>query len=218
MNRGDYKKHVYKYKKDDKERMAGLVCWKHRGIVYGLSNETGTNLEDTCKRQSKDGLITIQQPRVISEYNRYMGGVDLADMRWLHCNSTIMGQHHWWLKLFFYLLDVGTSNSLVIFKLAKGHEVSNMSIVEYKEEIVKALLGPRLLEIPKSLVKHSPIKTEGRKRNRCAHCALFSRVRRTRFHCQAPDCQLPLCSVGVGWLVKTVSLSVMQLQTFKRQC
>jgi hypothetical protein len=29
-----------------------------------------------------------------------MGGVDLVDMRRLHCNLTIMGQNQWWLKLF----------------------------------------------------------------------------------------------------------------------
>ena len=81
--------------------MAGLVCWKDRDIVYCLSNECNTKETDVCRRRSKEGLLTIAQPKMISEYSCYMGGVDLADMQHLHCNSTIMGQNRWWLKLFF---------------------------------------------------------------------------------------------------------------------
>ena len=81
------------------------------------------------------------RPKMIADYNKYMGGVDLADMRRLHCNSTIMGQNRWWLKLFFYLLDVGTSNALVLYKLAKGGDANLMSIVEFKRELVLAFVG-----------------------------------------------------------------------------
>ena len=102
--------------------------------------------------------------KMIEEYNTYMGGVDLADMRRLHCNSTIMGQNCWCLKLFFYLLDVGTSNSLVLFKLAKERQADKMLIVEFKAELVKSFVGQRLFRIPESLVTHVPKKTDGRHR------------------------------------------------------
>jgi hypothetical protein len=63
--------------------------------------------------------MTIQRPISIAHYNQYMGGVDLADMRRLHCNSTIMV-----VEAFFNLLDVGTSNALVLHKefLKTGEE------------------------------------------------------------------------------------------------
>ena len=83
------------------KKLAGLVCWKDRDIVYCLSNKCNTKETDVCRRRSKEGLLTIARPKMISEYNRYMGGVDLADMQRLHCNLTIMGQNRWWLKLFF---------------------------------------------------------------------------------------------------------------------
>ena len=134
-------------------------------------------------------------PRLIAEYNKYMGGVDLADMRRLHCNSTIMGQNRWWLKLFFYLLDVGTSNALVLYKSASAR-TDVFTIVNFKGYLVQAFLGNRLQSVPEAVVSHFPTSSLGR--NRCVHCAIFSRVRRTRFHCSAPDCQLPLCSVGSG--------------------
>ena len=37
--------------------------------------------------------FTLQQPNIIAQYNKYMGGVDLADQQRLFCNSTIMGSN-----------------------------------------------------------------------------------------------------------------------------
>ena len=93
---------------------------------------------------------------MISEYNCYMGGVDLADMRHLHCNSTIMGQKRWWLKLFFYLLDVGMSNALVLFNLTQRDGQKTSMIVEFKSELIQAFLGTRLQGVPDSVVEHVP--------------------------------------------------------------
>ena len=65
-------------------------------------------------------------------------------MRRLHCNSMIMGQNCWWPKLFFYLLDVGTLNALVLHNFTRE---SHMSIVEFKTCLVKAFMGDCLLPI-----------------------------------------------------------------------
>jgi hypothetical protein len=71
-----------------------------------------------------------------------MGGVDLADMRCLHCNSTIMGQNRWWLKLFFYLLDVGISNALVLFSESKRiQKEKTLNTVQFKMKLVEDLVG-----------------------------------------------------------------------------
>jgi hypothetical protein len=115
LNRGDSICHTFHYKTlSGENKRAGLVAWKDRNIVYCLTNDTSTVEMGECKRRSQGGIITLKCPEVISKYNQYMGGVDVADMCRLHCNSTIMGQNRWWLKLFFYLLDAGTSNALVI--------------------------------------------------------------------------------------------------------
>ena len=196
MNRGDFVSHRYSYAVEGERQMAGLVCWKDRDIVYCISNESNTKEKDSCKRRSKDGLLTIERPKMITEYNRYMGGVDLADMRRLHCNSTIMGQNRWWLKLFFYLLDVGTSNALVLYNLTRKEGQQPLTIVNYKTELIRAFVGTRLQGIPETVVEHVPQNKDGR--FRCAHCALFSRVRRTKIRCSAPGCDLPLCSIGSG--------------------
>ena len=196
MERGDFKRHTYSYMLNGKREKVGLICWKDRDMVYCVSNEANTQEIDSCVRRSKFGLQTLNRPRMISEYNQFMGGVDLADMRRLHCNSTVMCQNRWWLKLFFYLLDVGTSNALVLYNLSRKQNEQPLSIVDYKRELVMTLVGGRFEDIPEVIVRHLPLR--GNQRNRCAYCAMFSRMRRTRFKCSADCCNLPLCSVGTG--------------------
>jgi len=92
MKRGDLKVARVKYVVNGERRgEAGLACWKDRNMVYCLSNDTNNHEMDECSRRGEGGIIRISRPKSIANYNRYMGGVDVADMRRLHCNSTIMG-------------------------------------------------------------------------------------------------------------------------------
>jgi hypothetical protein len=139
MKRGDAVKYRLRYDVGNNQCMAGLVAWRDRNIVYCLSNDSINFDFDECKRRGDGGIISLPRPVSIANYNRYMGGVNLADMRRLQCSSTIMGQNRWWLKLFFYLLDVGTSNALVLHNEYRrttkqnGKEASPMNIVEFKK-------------------------------------------------------------------------------------
>lgn len=194
MARGDFKYHKYTYlDQAGNPKDYGLVAWKDRNMVYMLTNNWSTTEEDTCRRRSAGGLLVLRRPIVIQKYNSYMGGVDLADMRRLHCNSTLMGQNRWWLKLFFYSLDVGSANALVLYREAMADE--SMTIVDFKQKIVLGLVGSRIENVPKNPVtKHELVRVCAR--NRCAYCGLFSTYKRTRFICGADCCQMPLCSIG----------------------
>jgi hypothetical protein len=166
--------------------------------VYCLSNNCSNNGVESCFRRSQNGIIQIERPKVIGEYNKYMGGVDLADMRRLHCNSTINGQKRWWLKLFFYLLDVETSNSHILYRLAMSNtDKSSTTLVEFKIMVINVLVGSRITEIPGAVnISHELVHST--QRHSCAYCALFSKKKRTRYRCRAPGCNLPLCSIGTG--------------------
>jgi hypothetical protein len=117
MSRGDALKCMFRFRTAGGQASeAGLVCWRDRNMMlYCLSNDSNNFEFDECSRRGLGGIIWIPRPISIANYNKYMGGVDLADMRRLHCNSTRMGQNRWWLKFFFYLLDVGTANALVLY-------------------------------------------------------------------------------------------------------
>jgi hypothetical protein len=69
-----------------------------------------------------------------------MGGVDVADMRRLHCSSTIMGQNR-------HLLDVETSNALVIYNEAVKDKQKSLNIVEFKIGLVESLVGQKVKDV-----------------------------------------------------------------------
>jgi hypothetical protein len=209
MTRGDSLKCKVSFTKEDGKTKAeaGLVCWRDRQIVYCLSNDTNNHEVDECTRRGNGGIIRIERPISIANYNRYMGGVDLADMRRLHCNSTIMGQNRWWLKLFFYLLDVGTSNALVLYNEAMksrhgAEQFTAMNIVKFKMQLVEGLVGKKVDELFEGpnrdfADQHIPIHIKDGARKRCAYCAMkVGKVVRTRYKCAA--CGVPLCCIGHG--------------------
>jgi hypothetical protein len=93
MARGDAIKYRLVYRNlSGNDSFAGLVVWKDSTMVYCLSNGCDNYGMDNCNRRSSLGTVVIPRPSCISKYNENMGGVDLADMRRLHCNSTIMGK------------------------------------------------------------------------------------------------------------------------------
>jgi hypothetical protein len=198
MKRGDAESFKLFYKNEkEEERTAGLVAWKDSSMVYCLSNGCDNYTFDTCKRRSTEGPITISRPTVVGNYNSNMGGVDLADMRRLQCNSTIMGQKRWWLKLFFYLLDVGTSNALVLHNEARK-PLPPINIAEFKKLIVDHFVGDRIVGSTNAEeeTQHIAVKTDNSARLSCAYCSLHGQSSRTRFMCYA--CKIPLCCPGNG--------------------
>ncbi|KAG7354301.1 transposase IS4 [Nitzschia inconspicua] len=217
MNRGDSVNHVLTYTTTKGERKrAGLVAWKDRNIVYCITNDTPTHLIDNCKRRGQGGIVTIKRPRVITEYNRHMGGVDLADMRRLHCQSTVMGQNRWWLKLFFYLLDVGTSNALVLYNEAMNGKQDPYNMVDFKNKVTEALVGHLLRDDITSdqSVAHSMTHISCAERQRCTYCSLKGKVARTRYMCKA--CGVPYCSIGSGKTDKDCFASAHETKKFAK--
>jgi hypothetical protein len=190
-----YHKYTY-FDSNNQPCESGLVAWKDTNMVYMLTNNSSTVDSSLCSRMTMFGEISINWPNVISEYNKYMGGVDLADKRRLHCNSTIMGQNRWWLKLFFYNLDVATANALVLYRLATGNK--NMNIVQFKLQLLMGWQGTKLQPVLPSItqVEHKSDRLPEDHRFSCVYCALFFQKKsRTRFFCTAECCQLPLCRV-----------------------
>lgn len=82
MNRGDFKQHKFTYIMDDVTiKSCGVVCWKDSDTVYCLSSNCSNNGVESCYRKIQHGSIKIVRPKVIGLYKKYMGGIDLADMR-----------------------------------------------------------------------------------------------------------------------------------------
>jgi Transposase IS4 len=193
MDRGKFKQHIYHYRNGEGEKITyGLVCWKDRDVVYCLTNNTNTTNIGSCYQCTSEGVKCIERPKVIGMYNTYMGGVDVADMRRMHCNSMLMGQNQWWLKLFFYLLDVSVENAYVLYNIAMDKKEINL--VEFKEQLVMSMVGHKIQDVPTEIpMVHEIVKLEGR--YLFAYCALFSIRSRTQFRCNAFN--IALCMVGL---------------------
>jgi hypothetical protein len=82
MNRGDALKCRVQFRTQSGEKShAGLVCWRDRNMVYCLSNDSNNFKFDECSRRGLGSITRIPRPVLVANYNKYMGGVDLADMR-----------------------------------------------------------------------------------------------------------------------------------------
>lgn len=90
VQQGNNKNHCYSFKVREVVKSVSIDCWKDCNMVYCLTNIINTNGKDTCFHQSKNNIITIDSPKVIEQHNRHVGGVNLADMKRLHCNCTII--------------------------------------------------------------------------------------------------------------------------------
>ena len=95
-------------------------------------------------------------------------------------------------ETFFCLLDVGTSNALVLCNeavdLSGWSQDNKMNIVEFKMNLIESFCGSKL---DGGQVERSPeqrhVPERSNSRNRCAYCALFSMNWRMRFCCSVCD-------------------------------
>lgn len=81
--------------------------------VHFISNFHGSEITNV-NRKNKDGSsVLIKCLASVSDYNKYMGGVDHADrLRALY--NIERKSRKWWHRLFFGLLDIMFVNSYVV--------------------------------------------------------------------------------------------------------
>ena len=196
--RGEYVKHCYKYIDDEgMEKTIGLVIWKDRQPVYILTSECNTSLVDKCVRRSKGGLLYIDRPIAVAQYNQFMGGVDVADMKRLFCESRVHGLNRWWIRIFLYHMDVGTVNAMVLFRNSytihkEKPEARNLR--NFKLSWIEEYCGSRIRSIPNSPIGLLPqcYLVPMTRRNRCAWCNSMSDTRMdTKMACNS-------CTTGEG--------------------
>lgn len=83
---------------------------------------------------------------MISEYNKFMGGVDLHDNAIANYRTKILGKKWWW-PLFSNVLDSAIVNAWKIFNLVNDKKMSQLDFKSY--------IASRLLKIETEGVKES---------------------------------------------------------------
>ncbi|KAG8269740.1 hypothetical protein J6590_108806 [Homalodisca vitripennis] len=196
------------------------VCkWKDHGkkSVSVLSNyHNPSKVVKVLRGDSTGTRKLVDCPVSISDYNQNMGGVDRFDQLLATYNITWKSRR-WWLKFFYYLVDLSIVNSFVSYKaLCKANKVKPLSHLMYRSELANDLIG----DFSSKQRPGPPIGTSwGRKRNRsdgymtvpnkvrltgvgehvpvvgtyrrCAYCSTKEKQKRSNLQCK--KCDVGLC-------------------------
>lgn len=115
-----------------------VTRWNDNSVVTLMTNFCNilplTHAKRYNRKERKEALIN--QPNVIQQYNRHMGGVDLHDNGIANYRIGIRGKKWWW-PLFTNLIDSMVVNSWKIFNIA--HE-TNIGQLEFRSTLARSLL------------------------------------------------------------------------------
>lgn len=179
--------------------------WYDNKDVYALSTVHGGNI--TKVRRRVDGeMRDVDCPVIISDYNKYMGGVDLADQAMCYY-SVGRKTMKWWRRIFWRMHDQAITNAFVIYKANRADVGPPPRQKQFRMEVAYALTSPMLShrnfgrppgqELSRLLGKHFPYRTDVRRR--CAVCAYkksaprSSSYRGTKVMTWCPKCETHLC-------------------------
>jgi len=195
--------------------------WRDRGrksvsVISSIHNASDTSL---VKRQNFDGTSRmVQCPKMVSDYNNYMGGVDKFDQMMAYYNCSWKSRR-WWMRLFFYYFEAAIVNSYLLYKTTtnlNNNKEKPISHLQFRSILANQLIGSfssrskpgfsptargpskkkgagRMLSVPKSIRsanvgEHLPIKGTSR---RCAYCSTIEKPKRSSMTCK--KCQVALC-------------------------
>jgi hypothetical protein len=90
----------------NKNRLA-IVRWNDNKVVTFISSIVASEPVEKIVRYSKDEKkkIDVQCPQIVRQYNKHMGGVDLADML-IALYKTPLKTRRWYMGIFAQLLDI----------------------------------------------------------------------------------------------------------------
>ena len=227
---------IMEYLKDHGTYASGTIMTNRKGLPKALkkkklakgasafySKNNSNMLVTTWKDKKQVNLITsgsmrgvdaTGKPNVISDFNKYMGGVDLNNQL---CTYYKVGRpsHRWWRYIFWHCLNVAVTNAWLLFKNSASQEQLKL-VPNHKKFIIKLshqlhngftcrkqlgrpvvqrrILAPSLAV----LNNHDLVKIDGRARI-CVNCSKNGnrgpngRKKQTTFKCR--QCNAALCKI-----------------------
>lgn len=171
---------TYDYRFDKKNEILALT-WKDNNCVKVLTNHQTIHPLVTVQRYNKaeKKKCDVQQPHVIAQYNKYMGGVDKLDWHVNKYNVKIRGKK-WYFRLFTNAIDVAMFNAYVLHNMSHNR----IPYLDFIRKVARKYLSlssnisdPKLLGRPSRSLKETRIitghileRTPNGKQSRCAVC------------------------------------------------
>nr|XP_039258026.1 piggyBac transposable element-derived protein 4-like [Styela clava] len=113
------------------------LLWQDKRPISILS--TYCNGDEVIEKQLRGSSETIKKPTCIELYNKFMGGVDLADQYTSYYNFSRKSVK-WWKKIFFWLIETSVTNSYIIYKLTRP-EGRTVTLLKYRQMVIDDLLA-----------------------------------------------------------------------------
>ncbi|GBN07980.1 hypothetical protein AVEN_110779-1 [Araneus ventricosus] len=140
-----------------------------------LSNK---NLETTVSKRIGSISTAISCPGVAENYNKSMGGVDLADQKRQYYDVARKSRK-WWIYLFWFLLNSALDNAHILYLLIYMPDLQKGErLFHFKLKLIENMTAKMTHGIKRSIgspdLSHKRIKIEGRKkcRRRCSKLKL----------------------------------------------
>ncbi|XP_004211012.1 piggyBac transposable element-derived protein 3 [Hydra vulgaris] len=133
------------FKTDANSRLI-LTRWYDNKCVNLISTYCDPLLVTKTKRWDRKykTYIDIDCPSVVQEYNKSMGGVDLADML-ISLYRTTIKTKRWYLKVFFHCLDIAKVNGWLFYRRhcdqLKVPKKSQMSLLKFTSDVASGLIN-----------------------------------------------------------------------------
>ncbi|GBP18199.1 PiggyBac transposable element-derived protein 2 [Eumeta japonica] len=122
------------------------VKWMDNKAVHLLTNFLSPIEIDTVKRRKAGSAdkIDVRCPRIVSHYNKNMGGVDLMDQRKVCYELDRRSKIKYYLRLFFDLFDISVNNAHTIYTMLhnqKHLEGTLLSTLQFRQVVARSLIN-----------------------------------------------------------------------------
>lgn len=115
-----------------------VVTWQDKKTVFVASNIFDPMKTATIIRSEKNGSKqVIICPEVISQYNKYKGGVDLFDQR-ISCYPIDRKSNRNWIRIFLYFLQASLTNAFICYN---DLPQSKLSYLQFLYSVSTSLIG-----------------------------------------------------------------------------
>lgn len=183
------------------------VQWMDKKPVNFLSSAHTPRHTTTVLRRLQNGKrVDVHCPIVVSDYNKFMGGVDRFD-QYRERYETGRKSIKWWFRILYFLLDLAIVNSFILWKMHRDSKSKNNHLT-YRLKLARQLIGgfssrkiqgrpvnffkcsvPKEVRLAKG-ASHLPRVIESARR--CKLCSSKQKKQsRTKVICIA--CKVPLC-------------------------
>ena len=114
--------------------------WKDKWVVTMLSSVFNAECEGEERILNNGDSTAITKLVVISQYTKYMGGVDKGDH---YCGSCafLRKTAKWWRKMFFWIFEVTIVNSFILYNIRRREQgLKNVTHKEFRKNLVRQLV------------------------------------------------------------------------------